>query len=136
MKPIQYHLAEDTIDKKDVDDLISWLKTYPRLTKNGVTQQFEEEWSRWLGVDYSIFCNSGSSANLLMYYVLLVSGRLKNKKVVVPSVGWITTIAPAIQFGFEPLMCEADKDTFGLDLDYLELLLRKHDPAVVVWCKF
>lgn len=130
--PIRYFLAEDTIDNKDIDALIGWLKTYPRLTKGKVTIQFEEKWSRWVGSKYSVFNNSGSSANLLMYYALLLSGRLKNKKVIVPSVGWVTTVAPAIQFGFEPIMCEADPDTFGLDLDHLEELLKKHDPSTVV----
>ena len=129
---IQFPLAQDTIDRGDIDRLIDWLKTYPRLTKGRVTVEFEEKWSRWIGSKYSLFCNSGSSANLLMYYALLLSGRLKNKKVVVPSVGWVTSIAPAIQFGFEPLMCEADPDTFGLDLNHLESLLKKHAPSTVL----
>lgn len=130
--PIKYYLAQDTIDRKDIDRLVSWLRTYPRLTKGEVTVEFEEKWSQWLGRKYSTFCNSGSSANLLMFYILLLSGRLKNKKVVVPSVGWITSIAPAIQFGFEPLMCEADPDTFGLDLNHLDDLLKKHKPSTVM----
>lgn len=132
MKEIKFHLAEDTIDQKDIDALIEWLKTYPRLTKGKLTPAFEQKWSKWISVDYSVFCNSGSSANLLMYYALLVSGALKNKKVIVPSVGWVTTIAPAIQFGFEPIMCEADPDTFGLDLNHLEKLLKEHHPSTVI----
>jgi len=129
---IKYHLAEDTIDHRDIDRLIEWLKDYPRLTKGKVTLQFEDRWNRWLGSRYSVFCNSGSSANLLMFYVLLLSERLKNKKVIVPSVGWVTSIAPAIQFGFEPIMCEADPDTFSLDLNHLETLLEKHQPSTVL----
>ena len=132
MTPIKYHLAEDTIDKKDIGRLISWLKTYPRLTKGPLTPVFEKEWSRWLGMKYSVFCNSGSSANLLMYAALLQSGKLRNKKIIVPAVGWATTVAPAMQLGFEPIMCEADNDTFGLDLAHLEQLLKKHDPATVI----
>ena len=130
--PIKYYLAQDTINHQDVDRLVSWLKTYPRLTKGKMTIEFEEKWSRWLGRKYSTFCNSGSSANLLMFYALSISGRLKNRKVIVPSVGWVTSIAPAIQFGFEPLMCEADPDTFGLDLNHLEDLLKKHKPSTVM----
>ena len=53
--PIKYHLAEDTIDNKEIDTLIGWLKTYPRLTKDKLTLQFEEKWNRWLGVKYSVF---------------------------------------------------------------------------------
>lgn len=130
--PIRFHLAEDTIDDQEIDNLIGWLKTRPRLTKDKLTLQFEEKWNRWLGVRRSIFCNSGSSANLLMYYALLRSDRLKNRKIVVPSVGWATTIAPAMQFGFEPIMCEADPDTFGLDLAHLESLLKRHKPGAVI----
>jgi CDP-6-deoxy-D-xylo-4-hexulose-3-dehydrase len=132
MKPIQYYLAEDTIDNADIDALAAWLKTYPRLTKGPLTLEFEKKWSDWVGVKHTVFNNSGSSANLLMYYALLLSGRLKNKKVIVPSVGWVTTIAPAIQFGFEPIMCEADKDTFGLDMVHLEQLLKEHRPSTVI----
>jgi CDP-6-deoxy-D-xylo-4-hexulose-3-dehydrase len=129
---IKFHLAEDTIDKTDIGELIGWLKTNPRLTKDKVTIQFEKKWNSFLGIKYSIFCNSGSSANLLMFYSLLLSGRPKNRKVVVPSVGWVTSIAPAIQFGFEPVMCESDKDTFGLDLDHLEDILREDGPSTVM----
>lgn len=85
-KTIRFYLAEDTIDKKDIQRLIDWLKTYPRLTKNRVTLQFEAKWCQWLGRKYSLFCNSGSSANLLMFYTLSLSGKLRNKKVIVPSV--------------------------------------------------
>ncbi len=129
---IKHHLAEDTIDQEDIDHLIDWLKTYPRLTKGNVTVEFEKKWSDWLGSTYSVFCNSGSSANLLMYSALKESGRLRNMKVIVPSVGWVTTVAPAIQLGFEPLMCEADEETFALDLNHLEDLIGRHEPSTVV----
>ncbi len=129
---IRYYLAEDTIDNQDVDALVRWLKSYPRLTKGKLTVEFEKQWSKWLGTQYSVFCNSGSSANLLMYFALLRSGKLKNNKVIVPSVGWVTSIAPAIQFGFQPFMCEADPDTFGLDLNHFESLLKKHRPSSVL----
>lgn len=125
-------LAYDTIDRQDIDRLVEWLQTYPRLTKGPITIDFESRWSRWVNTSHSIFCNSGSSANLLMYYALLASGRLRNKKVIVPSVGWVTSIAPAIQFGFEPIMCEADPETFGLDLNHLEELLKQHQPQTVM----
>lgn len=129
---LRHHLAEDTIDRDDIEALVEWLRQEPRLTKGPLTPQFEAKWSAWLGRKHSLFCNSGSSANLLMYYALHISGRLRNLKVVVPSVGWATTVAPAIQFGFTPLMCEADKKTFALDPDHLDRLCREHQPAAVI----
>jgi CDP-6-deoxy-D-xylo-4-hexulose-3-dehydrase len=67
-----------------------------------------------------------------MYYALLLDGRLKNNKVIVPAAAWATTIAPAIQLGFEPIMCESDWQTFGLDLEHLEQLCNEHDPGAVI----
>lgn len=129
---MRYKLAEKIIDNNDIQKLAAWLLTYPQLTKGPLTPEFENLWANWIGTKYSVFCNSGSSANLLLAYAALVSGRLKNKKVIVPSVGWVTTIAPFIQFGFEPIMCSADKDDFGLDLDHLEKLLNQYDPGAVM----
>ena len=128
----QYRLAEQTIDEEDLQDLIAWLKTNPWLTQGELVRAFERRWAEWLGVKYATFVNSGSSANLLMYDSLLLSEKLPNKKIVLPAVGWSTSVAPAIQFGFEPILCEADWNTFGLDLDCLKRLLKAHEPGAVL----
>jgi len=128
----RYLLANQTIGEDDIQTLIDWLHTNPWLTQGSLVKEFESQWAKWLGVKYATFVNSGSSANLLMYYSLFLSGRLKNKKVVVPAISWATTVAPAIQLGFEPIMCEANWDNFGLDLDHLETILKEHDPAAVI----
>jgi len=129
----RYPLASDTIDKNDVLKLTEWLLTMPRITMDEKTKEYERKWAEWLGRKYAVFCNSGSSANLLMYYALLCSSGLMDKKVIVPSTGWVTTVSPAIQFGFEPIMCESDEDTFGLDLVHLEELVKKHRPSTVMF---
>ena len=97
-------LVTDTIDNSDIDRLISWLSTYPRLTKGRLTPQFEQKWSNWLGVNQTIFCNSGSSANLLMLWALIEAKRIsRNSKIVVPAVSWATDLAPVIQLGMTPI---------------------------------
>ena len=77
----QYLLADQTIGNDDIQTLIGWLQTNPWLTQGSLVKEFESKWAKWLDVKYATFVNSGSSANLLMYYSLLLSGRLKNKKV-------------------------------------------------------
>ena len=94
---VKYPLAKETINTEDINSLIDWLKTEPRLTMDELTQEFEQKWAEYIGTKYSVFVNSGSSANLLMVYTLKEMGKLKGK-VIVPSVGWITTISPLIQF--------------------------------------
>tara|TARA_R110000744_G_scaffold200343_9_gene319464 strand:+ start:106 stop:1293 length:1188 start_codon:yes stop_codon:yes gene_type:complete len=132
-KEIKFPLAMETIDNSDIDALCSWLKSYPRLTKGDLTTEFEKQWAEYIGTDYAVFCNSGSSANLLMIYAAFQSGIMRNGRIAVPSVGWVTTIAPAIQFGLEPTMIGADSDTFGMDLDQLEKLCEEEPPGAVIF---
>jgi len=126
-------LVKDTIDREDVDRLIEWLKTYPRLTKGPVTTQLEEKWSRWLGREYSVFCNSGSSANLLMVAALKEGGLLRNNKVVVPSLAWSTDLAPVMQLGLHPILCDANMDDLSVDLEHLESIFKKESPAALMF---
>ena len=125
-------LVKDTIDNKDIDQLIDWLKTYPRLTKGTVTLELEEKWSKWLGRKYSVFCNSGSSANLLMLSALGESIGYKHCKVVVPSVAWATDLAPVMQLGMTPILCDSNMDDLSVDLEHLEKIFKEEDPSVLM----
>jgi CDP-6-deoxy-D-xylo-4-hexulose-3-dehydrase len=125
-------LVKDTIDSDDIKKLISWLETNPRLTKGELNVKFEKEWSEWLGKKYSVFVNSGSSANLAALYSLLLSGKLRNNKIIVPAVSWVTTVTPAVQFGMEPIMCECDEDNLGLNIEHLKLIIKEHDPSSII----
>ena len=125
-------LVKDTIDSDDINRLVRWLQTYPRLTKGDLTTEFENKWSEWLGVKHSVFVNSGSSANLAAIYSLIISDKLRNKKIVVPAVSWVTTVTPAIQFGLEPIMCDCDKDNLGLSIDHLKKIIEEEDPALII----
>ena len=126
------NLVKDTIDFNDVKRLITWLETNPRLTKGDLTLEFEKKWSEWLGVKYSVFVNSGSSANLAAIYSLLLSGKLKNNKIVVPAVSWVTTVTPVIQLGMEPIMCDCDIDNLGLDINHLKEIIKNNKPSVII----
>ena len=129
-QPITF--VKDTIGQDDIFSLIEWLKTNPRLTKATRTVEFEQEWSTWLGCKYSVFVNSGSSANLAIFYGLLLSGRLKNKKIVFPCLSWVTTLSPAIQLGLEPILCDTDSKTLGIDVKKFEEICKKENPAALM----
>ena len=40
------------------------------LTQSKKVLEFEKKWSKWLGVKYSVFVNSGSSANFISMLIL------------------------------------------------------------------
>lgn len=132
LKNSNIKLVEDTISQQDINELINWLKTNPILTKKDRTVEFEQKFADWLGCKYAVFVNSGSSANLLAMYSLLLSKRLKNKRIVVPAISWATTVAPAIQLGFEPIMCDCNLNDLGLDIDELEEIFKKNNPGLLI----
>ena len=128
----KYPLVADTITAEDNIARGKWLMTNPRLTMGSLVKEYESKWSNWLGRRYSVACNSGSSANLLMAATLYESERLKNTRVIVPSAAWVISVAPFMQLGYEPIMCESDKDNFGLDITHLEELLCEYSPSTVM----
>lgn len=126
-------LVKDTIDKQDIQNLIEWLKTYPHLTKGDLTVEYEEEWSKYLGCKHSVFVNSGSSANLLMLYALIASGKIsKGDKVVVPAVSWSTDLAPVVQLGLEPVLCDCNLDDLSIDIDHLKKIVKEESPKALI----
>ncbi len=125
-------LADNTISVEEMASLADWLKEGHQVTKGPLTRQFEAEFAAYTGTKYSIMVNSGSSANLLMAYSLLEAGYLRNKKVIVPAVSWITTLSPFVQMGFECFLCDSDVKDLGVDLNHLEQLLKKEQPALLI----
>jgi CDP-6-deoxy-D-xylo-4-hexulose-3-dehydrase len=125
-------LIQDTIDNNDVDNLIKWLSDYPRLTKGPVTIAFEEKFANWIGSDYAVFVNSGSSANLLMVYALKHAGLMRNNKFCVPSLCWATDLAPVLQFDMEPLLIDCNLENLSVDIEHLEKVFIEESPSALI----
>ena len=130
-----YHLAEKTISAEDIADLTTWLGTDPWLTQGELVDKFERAFAEKVGAKHAIFVNSGSSANLLAWFLPIAVDReavAENRRVVVPAVSWATSVMPAIQFGYEPVLCEADPETWGLDVADLRRICEKQAPSIVL----
>ena len=128
----KYSLAQATISKKEIVSLTKWLLKDNQLTKGRLTIEFEKKFSKFINSKYSIFVNSGSSANLLMLSALLESGRLKNKKAIVAAVSWVTTVTPFMQLNFDIDLCDCDVNNLGVDLDHFEYLCKKNKPSIAM----
>jgi CDP-6-deoxy-D-xylo-4-hexulose-3-dehydrase len=125
-------LAENTITHEELIALSEWIPNSPQLTKGPLVVEFEKKFASFTGTKHCVMVNSGSSANLLMAYSLLEGNYLRNKKVVVPAISWITTLSPFLQFGFEVLLCDSNNVNLGLDTAKLEELFIKEKPALLI----
>ena len=117
--PLSLPLMENNITRQDLDAVINYLQQDdPILTQSANVRSFEEEWSQWLGVKYSVFVNSGSSANQLTMAAL----RLRypeGGEVIVPPLTWVSDIAAVLQAGFSPVFVDIDPCHLGMQTDLI-----------------
>ncbi len=112
---MKYPLMRNNILREDLDLLIEYLKQDdPILTHGANVRAFEEEWSQWLGVKYSVFVNSGASANLLTMAILKIR-HPEGGEVIVPPLTWISDVASVLQNGFTPVFVDIDPQTLAMD---------------------
>jgi CDP-6-deoxy-D-xylo-4-hexulose-3-dehydrase len=113
---LDWPLMQNNITRADLDAVIDYLRQDdPILTQSSNVRAFEKEWSDWLGVKYSVFMNSGSSANLLTLAALkeLHGGG----EIIVPPLTWVSDIAAVLQCGFDPVFVDIDSYTLGMDIE-------------------
>ena len=102
-----FPLMHNNFEKSDFTKVISLLKKKnPILTQSKNVKKFEKEWSKWLGVKYSIFVNSGSSANLITLSALRIILNKKKREIIVPSFTWISDIISIIKNDFKPIFVD------------------------------
>jgi len=127
-------LVSDTIDKRDINRLVEWLSQdeIPRLTKGDITIEFENKWSNKIGVNYTTYVNSGSSAILLSLAALKESSKLRNNKIIVPALSWLTDVSSPIQLGMDVLLCDCNLKDLSIDIEHLKQIIIDEDPSCLI----
>jgi len=107
------------------------------LTTGHFADQFQKEFSKFMGVRNTILVNSGSSANLVALSCLTspqLGGRaLKpGDEVITVAVGFPTTVNPIIQNNLIPVFIDVQIPTYNVDVNYLEAAFSPRTRAVVI----
>ncbi len=108
-------LMFNNITKDDMSKVIKFLKTNPILTQKKNVLEFEKQWSKWLGVKYSVFVNSGSSANFIT--IASLKEFSKKKEIITPPLTWPSDIMAVINNGFTPKFVDINLKTLSMDPD-------------------
>lgn len=78
-------------------------------------RSFQQKFSAWIGNKYSIYVNSGSSANLMLLHACKILFDLKQGDAVLcSSLTWSTNVAPIIQLGLKPIFYDISADNFNV----------------------
>tara|TARA_B100000886_G_scaffold307078_1_gene239875 strand:+ start:25382 stop:26674 length:1293 start_codon:yes stop_codon:yes gene_type:complete len=83
------------------------------------TKLFEQNFSNFLNTKGSVFCNSGSSADLLAINSVLKSPKTRleiGDMVLVPAITWPTQVWSIMQCGLVPILFDCSKETFNPDI--------------------
>lgn len=120
---LNWPLMENNITEHDLDTVIEFLKGMPILTQSKNVRAFEEEWASWLGVKYSVFLNSGASANFISMEI--IKHLYGVGEIIVPPLTWISDIASVIRSGMNPVFADINPRTLSMDT---EEILKKINP--------
>ena len=115
-----WKLQENALTKSDLVKLTKYILKTKKLTQGKEVIKFENQFSKWNKSKYSIFVNSGSSANLLIVSAAKELFKWKSSaEIIVPSLTWPTTVNPVIQSGLKPIFL--DTNFYDLSINYEEL---------------
>ena len=103
------------------------------LTQSKKVEEFENKWSKWLGVKYSTFVNSGSSANFITISILKALNKKKEKnEIIVPSLTWVSDINSVIMNGYKPIFVDIDPATLSMSSEDVIKKINKKTLAVFI----
>ena len=103
------------------------------LTQSTQVAKFEKNWSKWLGVKYSTFVNSGSSANFISLSILKILNNNSNKnEIIVPTLTWVSDINSVIMNGFKPVFVDINLSNLSMDTDQVLQKINKKTLAVFI----
>jgi CDP-4-dehydro-6-deoxyglucose reductase, E1 len=109
------------------------------LTEGRYTKEFEQKLAKKLGSRFSLFVNSGSSANLLAF-ATLTSPLLKERQikagdeVITVAAGFPTTVTPIINYGAVPVFVDVtiNDGNYNIDCEQLDKALSNKTKAVMI----
>lgn len=107
------------------------------ITAGRYSEEFEFQFSKYLGVNSSLLVNSGSSANLIALSSLtsesLGNHRIKHgDEVITVAAGFPTTVNPIVQNGAIPVFVDIDEGTYNINIDEVESAISEKTKAIMV----
>mgnify|MGYP001495507723 CR=1 FL=1 len=116
---INHPLMHNNLLKSDMAAVSKLIKKKKLiLTQSNNVDKFEKKWSKWLGVKYSTFVNSGSSANFITISILKILNKNKNKnEIIVPSLTWVSDINSVIMNGFKPVFVDINFENLSMRVE-------------------
>lgn len=131
MSLYKFPLINDNITQSDKQVLADFVLNTNRFTNGPQVKKFEEAWSNWLGVDYSVMVGSGAASN---YITTSIVRELKGQtgEIIVPPIGWVSDISSVINTGFTPVFVDVDLRSMAITAENIEKAINRNTKAIVL----
>jgi len=114
------YYAGPCFDESELTAAIETLLFGKWASSGEVCMRFENAFSKHINTPYSFFCNSGSSANLLLIAACKEHFKWQDgDSILVSPVGFPTTISAIVQNGLKPIFIDIEWHTLNFDLRLL-----------------
>lgn len=115
-------------NKDDIIEISKVIKRGMNWALGPEIEDFENKLSKYVGCDYCIAFNSGTSAQ---HAALLVIGIKSNENVIVPSFTFISTANSVLMIGAKPKFADIEEQTYGLDPTSVEKSIDKKTKVIM-----
>lgn len=131
MSLYKFPLINDNITQSDKKVIANFVLNTNRFTNGPKVKEFEQAWSDWLGVKYSVMVGSGAASN---YITTSIVRELKGQtgEIIVPPIGWVSDISSVINTGFLPVFVDVDLRSMAITADNIEKAINKNTKAIVL----
>lgn len=118
----------------DESELSAAIETFlfGKWSSSGETcAKFEREFGKHINNKFSFFCNSGSSANLLLMAACKEYFKWKDgDEIIVSAVGFPTTVSAIVQNNLKPIFIDIEWSTLNFDLTKIEEKISSKTKAI------
>jgi len=123
-------LINDNITQGDRQILADFCLNGKRFTNGEKVKEFEQIWSDWLGVKYSVMVNSGASANFIS--IAMVKELVGIGEVIVPPIGWVSDISSVAQLGMTPVFVDVNMKNLCITTENIKNAITSNTKAIVL----
>lgn len=121
-------VCEPVMGKEELKNVVECLKSNWISSKGKFIDEFEEKFSSYVGTRYGVTTTSGTTAIHLGLASLNIS---QGDEVIIPTFTMIASAFPLIYLGAKPVLVDADKNTWNIDIKKIEEKITDKTKAIM-----
>ncbi|HEY1062784.1 MAG TPA: DegT/DnrJ/EryC1/StrS family aminotransferase [Daejeonella sp.] len=112
----------------EIEYVNNCLKTTWISSKGEYILKFEEEFAKYIDIDYATTVSNGTVA---LHLALLVLGIEKDDEIIVPTLTYIASINAISMVGAKPIFVDSNKDSWNMECELIESKITNKTKAIM-----